>query len=326
MMAYGIKSFGAAGALQQLDIELAAPGAGEVRVKVMFAGVNAIDVHTRQGNFLGAQTLTAPLVLGYEGAGEIEAVGRDVVGLKVGDRVAWCGLPGSLAEYQVVPAWRIIGVPDDMPLDVACALQLDGALAHALTVSAFPVRGGDQVLVQGAETAAGQMLVQVAKALGAGVIATVATETAADLAWSVGADQVLARSGGDIVGEVRELTRGQYCNCVFDGVGQSTIALSIACCRRRGAVLLHGALGQPVASISPDELAAAGSVFLTRVHLPDYMQDQTEVRWRTGDVFSAWRVGKLKVRIARIVAGEEIGEAFALVAGGTATGKALVRF
>ena len=136
---------------------------------------------------------------------------------------------------------------------------------------------------------------------------------------------MLARSDGDIVNEVRELTRGQGCNCVFDGVGQPTIALSIACCRRRGAVVLHGALGQPVASISPDDLAAAGSVFLTRVHLPDFMQDQTEVRWRTGDVFSAWQAGKLKVRIARIVTGEEIGEAFALVESGAATGKALMR-
>ena len=186
MVAYGIKAFGDARVLQALDIASTAPGAGEVRVKVMFAGVNGIDVHARQGNYLGAQPLTAPLVLGYEGAGEIEAVGRDVGGLKVGDRVAWCGVPGSLAEYQVVPAWRVMVVPDDMPLDIACALQLDGALAHALTVSAFPVRGGDQVLVQGAEAVQGQMLVQVARALGAIVIGTVASEAAAGLAWRLG--------------------------------------------------------------------------------------------------------------------------------------------
>ncbi|MEZ5856209.1 MAG: zinc-binding dehydrogenase [Hyphomicrobiaceae bacterium] len=325
MRAFGIKAFGGAGALQSLDIEAVAPLAGEVRVKVMFAGVNAVDVHARSGNFLGAQAPGGPMVLGYEGAGEIEAVGDGVGGLRPGDRVAWCGIPGSLAEYQVMPAWRAVPVPDHMPLDIACALQLDGALAHALTVSAFPVRGGDQLLIQGAETVSGQLLVQVAKSLGATVIATVGRDEIAAMPLAIGADHVVVRSGGTVVSQVEELTAGRYCNGVFDGVGEETITASIDCCRRRGAVLLHGAQGQPVASISPDQLAAAGSIFLTRVHLPDYMQDQTEVHWRISDVFNAWQQSHLKVSIARIVALEAAGDAFDFVEHGGAMGKALVR-
>jgi NADPH2:quinone reductase len=326
MQAVGLKAFGGPEVIEVMNVPVPEPGAGQVRVRVLFAGVNAIDVHVRKGNYLGntGGRPKAPMMLGYEGAGEVEGLGQGVSGLKAGDRVAWCGVPGSLAERAIVPAQRLVTVPANVPLDIACALQLDGALAHALTVSTFPLRAGDWVMVHGAGSTAGLLLIQISKAQGTKVVATTASEAEAEAAKAAGADVVLGAGDGELAGKVGRVTDGQWCNVVFDGHGSASLATSIACCRRRGLIALFSALGGAAGPVLPDDLAAGGSVFLTRVHLPDYMQDAEEVRWRSGDVMGAWQKGQLKVNVARVIGLAEVGEALKLIEAG-AVGKILVK-
>jgi NADPH:quinone reductase len=327
MRAVGIRSFGDVDVLEVSTVADPVPGAGEACVKVAYAGVNRIDVDVRRGSFASAGgVLSAPLLLGYEGAGEVEAVGSGVTDVAPGDRVAWCCVPGSHAERAVVPVWRLVKVPEAMPLDIACALQLDGVLAHALTVSAFPVRAGDWLLIQGAAEGVGPMLIRIAKALDARVVAVVRREIDATGPRAAGADAVVVSSdGAEIVRRVRETTGGQGCNAVFDGVGRDTIDASIASCRRRGVVVLYGASSGAVDSVSPDALATAGSIFLTRLHLPDFMQDETEVRWRTGDLFAAWAAGRLEVNVGRILPLDGAREAHLALEAPIPSGKILLR-
>jgi NADPH2:quinone reductase len=298
-----------------------------VRVKVAFAGVNPIDVYVRRGAYLGRgeKEPVWPLVLGYEGAGAVEAVGADVEGLAPGDRVAWCGFPGAHAEAVNLPAWRLVRVPEKMPLDVACALQLDGMLAHALSVSVFPIRSGDSVLIQSGADPAALLLIQIAKAQGADVIATVARESDVGGPKSAGADQVIVLAGGDPVAIIRSATRGQGCHVVYDAFGKSTIAASMACCRRRGVVVLHDGHTGPVEAVRPDDLAASGSLYLTRPHLADFLQDATEVHWRMEGLFEAWLNGRLHVGVGRILPLEAARDGHLAIEGGTATGKVLLK-
>jgi NADPH2:quinone reductase len=326
MRAIGIKSFGGPEVVGVIALPEPTPGPGEVRVRVAFAGVGEIDAHVRRGSFAGREAASFPLVLGYEGAGEVDAVGPGVDGLTPGDRVAWCGVAGSQAEQCLVPAWRTVKVPQAMPLDVACALQLAGATAHALTVSAFPVRAGDWLLVRPDHDDVGHLLVQIAKAQGARVVVAVRREVDAAAPRAAGADTVVVSSSEEeVVAAARAATGGQGCNAVFDSVGRETIASSIACCRRRGVVALFGASSGAVEAVSPDELAAAGSIFLTRVHLPDYMQDAAEVQWRAGDVASAWASGSLRFEVGRILPLEGAREAHVALDAGTPTGKIVLK-
>jgi NADPH2:quinone reductase len=327
MRAIGIKAFGGPEVLEALVAEPAPLASGYVRVKIAFAGVNTIDVHVRRGAFLGRgeKEPAWPLILGYEGAGVVDTVGPDVEGLSPGDRVAWCGFPGAHAEVITVPAWRLVRVPEKMPLDIACALQLDGMLAHALAVSVFPVKSGDSILIQSGADPSALLLTQIAKAQGAEVIATVSRESDIGGPKSAGADHVIVLSAGDPIASVRSATRGQGCQVVYDAFGKSTIAASIACCRRRGVVVLHDGHSGAVEAVRPDDLAASGSLYLTRPHLADFMQDATEVRWRMEGLFDAWLQGLLKVGVGRILPLEAAREGHLAIEGGTAVGKILLK-
>lgn len=326
MRAVGIRAFGGVDIVENLNIEPRLPGDGEVRVLVRFAGLNPIDTHVRKGAFLGREGREAwPLVLGYEGAGEVEQVGPGVTSLKAGDRVAWCGLAGSQAELAIVPEWRLMPIPAAVPMDVAVALQLDGLLAHALSVSVFPLKEGDRVLMQGATEPASQLLIQIAKAQGATVIATVNRAIEAGAPKAAGADHVLAIEGGRIGEQVRELTGGLGCHVVYDAIGRTTFASSLAACARRGVLALYGGTSGPVEPVAPEMLAAAGSIFLTRPHLGDFLQTREEIAWRMGDLLTAWSHGGLKVEIGRYLPLEGAREGHIALDAGTATGKILVK-
>ncbi|MGE0698150.1 MAG: quinone oxidoreductase [Hyphomicrobiaceae bacterium] len=327
MRAIGVKAFGGPEVLEVLSLEPGAPAAGQVRVKVGFAGVNSIDVHVRRGAFLGRERRPPgwPLVLGYEGAGTVESVGPNVAGVRAGDRVAWCGLSGACAELAIVPAWRLVLVPDAVPLDIACALQLDGAMAHALSVSVFPIKAGDRVLVQGAADSLALMLIRIAKAQGAEVIATIVREVEAGGPKAAGADHIVVMDGRDVAAEVREATRGEGCHVVYDGLGRDSFATSLACCRRRGVIVLHGGNSHPVETVRPDDLAAAGSVYVTRPHLADFLQDANEVMWRMDAVLGAWSAGRLEIGVGRVLPLEGAREAHLALEGQTPAGTILLR-
>lgn len=326
MRAIGLKAFGGPEVLELGDVAVPDPGPGEVLVKVAFAGVNYIDIYMRRGEYaIGTNAQALPRILGREGAGEIAKLGPGVTNMKIGDRVAWCITDASYAEFAVVPAWRLVPVPASVPLDMACAIQLQGSTAHYLSTAAFPLRSGDVALVHSGAGGVGQALVQLAKALGATVIATVGSEAKAAIAKSRGADHVVVSGKEDLVAKVRAVTSGAGCNVVYDAVGKDTIALSIASCRRRGLVALYGAASGPVESIDPLALAEAGSVFFTRPHLVDYMQDATEIRARASDLFTLLGDGRLQVKIDRVYPLAQAREAHAALESRTSTGKLLLK-
>lgn len=328
MRAIGIRSFGGPERVEALVVDTPSPVPGHVLVRVSFAGLNAIDAHVRRGAFLGRDAKPAawPMLLGYEAAGTVEAVGSGVEGIRSGDRVAWCGVPGAQAEFALVPAWRLSLVPDRMPLDIACALQLDGMQAHAFAVSVFPIKADDVVLIHSGASPAALLLIQIAKAQGATVVATVARTVDVGGPKVAGADRVVVLTEEAALERIREGTGGSGCNVVYDSLGEDTIAISMASCRRRGVIVLHGGEGtRPVDVVRPEALAAAGSLYLTRAHLPDYMQDGIEVRWRMDGLFDAWLQQRLSVGVGRILPLEAAREGHLAIEAGTAAGKILLK-
>lgn len=327
MRAVGVRAFGGIEALEVLNVAVPEPGPGEALVKVAFAGVNFVDVYMRRGSYArpGAAAAPLPAILGREGAGDVLKVGPGVTNVKAGDRVAWCVSQGSYAEQCVVPAWRLVPVPADVPLDIACALQLQGATAHYLTHSTFPLRSGDTALVHSGAGGVGQLLIQLARARGATVVATVGTPAKAAIAKARGADHVIVTASEDIVARIKEITQGRGCNVVYDAVGKDTFAASLAACRRRGLVVLYGGASGAIDSVETLALAEAGSVFFTRPHLADYMQDPEEVRARSGDLLDLWKKGGLKVVIDRVWPLEGAQEAHKTMEARGTTGKLLLK-
>lgn len=301
MKAIGINEFGGPDRLETLEVERPEPGAGEVLVRLACAGVNYIDVYMRSGIYRRSHTYETPLpmVLGMEGAGTVESSGPGVEGFARGDRVAWCLARGSYAEFAAVPAWRLVRVPEGVPTAVATALMLQGMTAHYLSRSAFPLESGDSCLVHAAAGGVGQLLVQLAKARGATVIATVGSREKAEIAAARGADHCINYSEEDFLPQVRALTGGAGVDVVYDSVGRATIARSLRSLRRRGTCVLFGASSGVVDCIEPLEVAEAGSVFFTRPHLADYTADAEEIAWRARELFEAAAAGRLVVTIDR---------------------------
>ena len=309
MRAIGVNEFGGPDVLEMLDVPIPEPGPGEVRVRVELAGINFIDVYMRAGDYRKSDTYKTPLpmVLGMEGAGVVDALGDSVDGPAPGQRVAWCIHRGAYAEYAVVPAWKLVGVPDNMPLDVACALQLQGCTAHYLTHSAAPLGPRDTCLAHAGAGGVGQLLIQLAKHRGATVITTVGSPDKAELARAAGADHVILYRDTDFLEAVREITEGQGVDVVYDAVGRDTIDRSIRCLRQRGTIVNYG-----------------GSVFFTRPHLADYMASAGEIRGRTDTLFELWADGKLKVALDRTLPLEDAAEAHRLIQGRETRGKLLL--
>ncbi|MGD9827531.1 MAG: quinone oxidoreductase, partial [Hyphomicrobiaceae bacterium] len=260
MKAMGVRAFGGADAIEVLDVEVPEPGPGEVLVRHAFAGLNFIDIYMRSGAYARSDTYKTPLpmVIGMEGAGEVVKLGANVQGFKAGDRVAYCIHRGAYAEYATVPAWRLVPVPGDVPLDVATALQLQGSTAHYLSTSAFPLKEGDVCLIHAGAGGVGQLLIQLAKALGATVITTVGSAEKAAIAEARGADHVINYRTEDFLPRVMDLTRREGCHVVYDAVGRDTIVRSIRSTRRRGVCINYGGASGLVEAVTPLELAEAG--------------------------------------------------------------------
>ena len=322
----GVRAFGGPEALEMLDWPLPEPGPGEARVKLAMAGVNFMDVYMRSGQYAKSHTYTTPLplLLGMEGAGVVDKLGPGVEDVRAGERVAWCISRGAYAEYAVVPAWKLVPIPEDVDFALAAALQLQGSTAHYLSHSLFPLRPGHTCLVHAGAGGVGQLLVQLAKARGARVLATVGNAQKAAIVKSLGADEAILYREVDFREAVRALTRGEGVDVVYDSVGRDTIHHSIRSLKRRGTCVMFGASSGQVEGIAPLELAEAGSVFFTRPHLADYLQAD-EVRGRARELFSLVRDGKLRVAIDRIFGLGELAEAHRMLQGRGTTGKLLVR-
>jgi NADPH2:quinone reductase len=292
-----------------------------VLVKVAAAGVNYIDTYHRSG----AYPMPLPFIPGSEGAGTVIAVGPDAGDLAVGDRVAWAGSPGSYAELAVVPAEQAVPVPAGVDTDIAAGCLLQGMTAHYLTVSVHAVQPGETVLVHAAAGGMGLLLTQLATARGGRVIGTVSTAAKEKLARDAGAAEVIRYAEiDDVAGEVRRLTDGHGVPAVYDGVGASTFDASLASLRPRGMLALFGAASGPVPPVDPQRLNSAGSVFLTRPKLADYVPTREELRWRAGEVFDAIRTGSLRITIGGRYPLSDAAQAHQDLQGRHTTGKLLL--
>jgi NADPH2:quinone reductase len=301
------------------DLPTPTPGAAEVLVRVAAAGVNYIDIYHRTGLY----SLPLPLALGLEGAGTVEQVGGAVRDLRVGERVAWCGVPGSYASHVVAPAERLVPVPDGIDTMVAAALLLQGLTAHYLSRSTFPLRAGHVALVHAAAGGVGLLLVQLAKRAGAQVIGTVSTEAKAALAKDAGADHVIDYRLGDFAAEAKRLTGGRGVDVAYDSVGKATFDQSLDALAPRGYLVLFG---QSSGMVPPLELArlAKGSNFLTRPSLGHYTATRAELLSRSSDLFGLVASGDLRVRIDSTFPLEQAADAHRALAGRATTGKVLL--
>jgi NADPH2:quinone reductase len=254
------------------------PGAGQVLVRLAAAGVNYIDTYHRSGLY----PMPMPMTLGAEGAGEVVAVGEGVDGIAVGQHVGSTNFAGAYAEYALVPAERVVPVPPGVDDEIAAAALLQGMTAHYLLHDVYPAKTGDTVLVHAAAGGMGLLLTQLATHLGARVIGTASTEAKAGLAREAGAAEVLDYT--DVAERVRALTGGQGVAAVYDGVGAATFDASLASLRPRGMLAVFGNASGAVPPVDPLRLTAAGSVFLTRPTLVNYIATRGELDRRAGDV------------------------------------------
>lgn len=293
MHAIRIHTTGGPEVLRLEELAVPEPGAGEALIRIEAAGVNYIDVYHRSGLY----KLKKPFTLGQEAAGVVERVGAGVTVAKPGDRVAWASVLGAYAERAVVPAERLVPVPDGMTGMQAAAAMVQGMTAHYLTRTTFPLAADHVCLVHAAAGGVGLLLVQMAELCGARVIGTVSTEDKAVLARQAGADEVILYGRDDVAQAVRRLTHDRGVDVVYDGVGKATFQASLDCLRPRGMLVSFGNASGPVGPVDPLVLSAKGSLFLTRPKLADYIATREELLERAADVLGWVKDGLVKPRV-----------------------------
>lgn len=297
------------------------PAKGEVLVKLAYSGVNFTDLNARSG----INKIPLPAVLGSEGAGSVERVGEGVSEFKAGDRVAYCMVRGSYAEYASVPAKMLVALPAGVDFPAAAATMLQGMTAHYLTHSTFPLQRGQTALVHAAAGGTGRLIVQIAAMLGARVIATVGTQEKAELARAAGATDAILYDQQDWVAEVKQLTGGAGVDVVYDSVGKATYLKGFDCLKPRGMMVHFGVASGPIEPFDTRTLTAKGSVFLARPTLASHVSDHKELAWRASDLFGWIRNGKVTLRIDREYPLAETAQSHRDMEARKTTGKLLLR-
>jgi NADPH:quinone reductase len=294
--------------------------ANMVLVKVEAVGINFIEIYQRSGQY----KLPLPFTPGSEAAGVVEAVGDGVTLFKKGDRVVSSQMRGTYAEYAVAPQAALVSIPDGVTSQQAAAAILQGITAHYLTHSTYPLKPGDTALIHAAGGGTGQLLVQIAKRLGATVIGTASNAEKIALARAAGADEVINYTQSDFEVEVKRITNGKGVNVVYDSVGNDTFDRSLNCLRPRGYMVLFGQSSGAVAPVDPQLLNAKGSLFLTRPTVWSYIATRDELEWRTHDLFSWIAAGELKVNIDKTFPLEQAAAAHEYLGGRQSKGKVLL--
>lgn len=287
-------------------VEVGAPGSGEVRIKHTAIGLNYIDTYHRTGLY----KIAMPSVLGREGAGVIEAVGAGVSEFKVGDRVAYASSPiGSYSEIRLMPAERVVKVPDNVTDQQAASMMLKGMTAQYLLRRTFKVNKGDTILFHAAAGGVGLIVSQWARHLGATVIGTVGSEEKAAIARAAGCHHVINYSTEDFVARVAEITGGKKCDVVYDGVGKDTFLKSLDCVRPLGTVALFGNASGKVEPLDLGILAAKGSLFVTRPTLDTYVAKREELVATANELFDVVGRGIVKIEINQTYALRDAAQA-----------------
>jgi len=289
-----ISAHGGPEVMEYVDVEVAAPGPGEVLVRQHAIGLNFTDVYARTGLY----PMPLPGILGKEGAGVVEALGAGVTHLAVGDRVAYAGGPnGAYATLRVMPAEVLVRLPDAIGFETAAAMMLQGLTVQYLLRQTWRVQAGDTILFHAAAGGVGLIACQWARALGVRLIGTVGSKEKGALALAHGAAHVIHYHDEDIVARVREITGGEGVPVVYDSVGKDTFFASLDCLRRRGMMVSFGNASGAVEPFAPSELSRRGSLFLTRPTLFDYAATRPELEAMSAELFEMVASGKIEVEV-----------------------------
>src|SRR6266581_2225013 len=277
--------------LQWEEVAVGDPGPGEARIRHTAIGLNYIDTYQRSGLY----KLALPSGLGGEGAGVVEAVGAGVTDVKVGDRVAYCGGSlGSYSEVRVMPAERLVKLPDAISERVAATLLLKGLTVQYLFRQTFPLKGGETILFHAAAGGVGSIACQWARALGVTMIGTVGSDEKAALAKANGCAHVIVYTRENFVERVKEITGGKGVPVVYDSIGKDTFPASLDCLSPRGMFVIFGGSSGPVPPFDIMLLAQKGSLYATRPTLVTYTAKRADLLKMADEMFSLVKAGKIK--------------------------------
>ena len=320
MRAVRIVRTGGPEALEVVDLPEPQPGPGQARVRHHAIGLNFIDTYQRTGLY----PTPLPAVLGQEAAGVVEAVGPGVEGVRPGDRVAHTGVLGAYAEAQVVPADRLVALPERISFETAAASLLKGLTAEFLARRLRPLAPGATALVHAAAGGVGSLLVQWLRRLEVRVIAAVGSAEKAERARALGAEAALVYAEGDLPARVRELTGGRGVEVAYDSVGRATFDDSLKSLAPRGLLAAYGNASGPAPAVEPLALARHGSLFLTRPTLNDYIRDRGELEAAAEALWEVVGSGAVRVDIGQRFPLAEARAAHEALEGRRTTGSTLL--
>ncbi len=281
--------------LQVDDIQVGDPGQGQVRIRHTAIGVNFVDTYQRSGLY----PMQLPQVAGNEGAGVVEAVGAGVTDLKTGDRVAYTGLPGSYCDQRLVPADRMVKLPQGISDEQAASMMLKGLTVHYLIHTTYPVKKGETVLWHAAAGGVGLIACQWLKALGVVTIGTAGSEEKTALAKAHGAEHVINYSTEKFVDRVKAITGGKGVPVVYDGVGKATWEGTLDCLSPRGLIVSFGNASGPVAPVNLGILSTKGSLYVTRPTLATHIASRADLVERSNSLFEIVKSGKVKIETTK---------------------------
>ena len=301
-----VHTYGGPEALVYEDVDPGAPGPGQARIRQTAVGLNYIDTYHRTGLY---KLPSLPHALGVEGSGIVEAVGEGVTNVKPGDRICYGSILGAYAEERIVPADRLLALPEGISDDVAAGIMLKGMTARYLLRVTYRVQKGDTVLIHAAAGGVGLIACQWAKHLGATVIGTVGSDEKAELARAHGCDHPVIYTCESFVDKVKELTGGKGVPVVYDSVGKDTWEGSLDCLAVRGMMVSFGNASGPVAPFSILTLSQKGSLFLTRPTLAHYIVTRADYEQTANDLFGVVKSGAVKIEVNQRYALKDVAQA-----------------
>ncbi|MDO8876833.1 MAG: quinone oxidoreductase [Pseudolabrys sp.] len=304
------------------DIEVPAPGQGQIKIKQHACGVNFIDTYFRIGMY--PSPVGMPFVSGNEGAGQITEVGPGVTDLKVGDRVAYVVPLGGYSAERLLPAERAVKLPDNISYEQAASMMLKGMTAQYLLNRTFKVKKGDIILVHAAAGGVGLILCQWANHLGATVIGTVGSKDKADLAKKNGAHHTILYRDEDFAARVKEITSGKLCDVVYDGIGNDTFPKSLDCIRPLGMFVSFGSASGPIKAFDINLLQHKGSLFATRPTLNHYAAKREDLVATANDLFNVVGSGAVKIPASHKYALKDAAQAHKDLEGRKTTGSVIL--
>jgi len=290
-----IHEHGDASVMRFENVTIGAPGPGDVLLRQTAIGLNFIDIYNRSGTY---PLESFPSILGYEGAGVVEAIGENVSEFELGDRVAYCSSSiGAYSEVRLISADELVKLPDTIDDEAAAAMMLQGLTAQYLIRTTYRVQPGDKVLFHAAAGGVGLIACQWLKHLGATIIGTVGSDEKAKLAKAHGCDHTILYRSENVVNRVHELTNTEGVSVVYDGVGKDTFYDSLDCLRPLGMLVSFGNASGPIESFDPAILAQKGSLFLTRPILFHYNSNRKDLLANAKELFEVVESGIVKIEI-----------------------------